>query len=89
MFGHFIITLFNLRLSWRGTEKTLSEIDRATDRAYLENSFERFERYTVPSIKNQKCRNFKWLVLFSKDTPTVYLEKIQGGGTVSSLNLYF
>lgn len=59
MFGHFIITLFNLRLSWRGTEKTLSEIDRATDRAYLENSFERFERYTVPSIKKSKMQKFQ------------------------------
>lgn len=76
MFGHFVITLFNLRLYWKGREKQLSSIDTATDKAYLDNGFNRFEKYAVPSIENQSCKNFIWLVLFSKDTPMEYVEKV-------------
>lgn len=85
MYGHFVITLFNLRLQWKGRGKSLSSLDTATDEAYLNRSFERFEKYAVPSMRNQTCKNFIWLVLFSKDTPPVYVDRIiRGGGIANS-----
>lgn len=74
--GHFVITLFNLRLKWVGRERKLTEIDTAIDVNYLENSFKRFETYAVPSIRNQTKKNIKWLVLFSQDTPIEYVKRM-------------
>lgn len=47
-------------------------VDPKTDEKYLDNRIRLFEKYTFPSIKNQTNKNFKWLVLFSDQTPEKY-----------------
>ena len=35
-----------------------------------------FEKYCLPSIKNQSCKNFEWIVLFDSMTPDRFKERI-------------
>ncbi len=44
---------------------------------WLEHRFSLFEKFCFPSITNQTCQNFKWIVLFSDITPDPFLEKIR------------
>jgi len=48
----------------------------AMDETWLAGRFKLFENYCLPSLKAQKCKNFKWLVYFDTDTPESYREKI-------------
>ena len=36
-----------------------------------------FERYCLPSLKGQTCKNFDWIVLFDSTTPERYKQKIE------------
>lgn len=68
---HFILTRFNLLL-WNkdkggGRVRTIK---------WLEHRFTLFEKYCLPSIKNQTCQDFEWLVLFDSSTPEKYKERI-------------
>lgn len=67
---HYLITMFNLRLTWGG-------VDYASDSSYLTTRFDLFEKYTFPSVKNQTNQNFEWLVLFSESTPQKFKDKIE------------
>lgn len=76
-FIHVITTRFNVPTSvWtvtRGGAKPLSE-------EWLKDRFEIFQKYCLPSFKNQSNKNFSWLVFFDVNTPENYkleIEKIQ------------
>ena len=76
-FIHVITTRFNVPTSvWtvtRGGAKPLSE-------EWLKDRFEIFQKYCLPSFKNQSNKNFLWLVFFDINTPEKYkreIEKIQ------------
>ena len=72
-FKHFIITLFNLKI-WK-EDKT----HRATQTAdWLAQRFDLFERFCLPSVAHQTNKNFTWLCLFDKDTPTDMRQRIHG-----------
>jgi hypothetical protein len=71
MANHFILTRFNLPL-WN-FDKTGS---KARTDEWLEERFELFERYCLPSVAKQTCKNFVWLVLFDENTPNRYKTKI-------------
>lgn len=43
---------------------------------WLEHRFTLFERYCLPSIKNQSCQNFDWIVLFDSNTPDRFKARI-------------
>ena len=45
---------------------------------WLEHRFLLFERYCLPSIKSQTCKDFEWIVLFDNETPEHYKDKIVG-----------
>lgn len=68
---HFILTRFNLLL-WR-QDKGGSPV-RYSD--WLEHRFALFEKYTLPSIKNQTCQEFEWIVLLDFKTPDRFKERI-------------
>lgn len=68
---HYIITRFNM--PWVKDEKHKS---KGLDSDYLRERFDIFDRYTVPSVKNQTCKNFKWLVIFDSRTPKEFIDKI-------------
>lgn len=67
----FILTRFNLYL-WKKYKKG----KKVRSREWLEHRFELFERYCLPSIKNQTCQSFEWIVLFDSTTPERLKEKI-------------
>lgn len=72
-FIHIITTRFNVPTEiWKMTrdgKKPLSD-------EWLEDRFEIFRQYCLPSFKNQSEKNFIWLVFFDKQTPAKYLKII-------------
>lgn len=73
MFQHYIITRFNLR---REDWKTTKNSEEVLSDAWLKNRFELFENYCLPSVKNQKNQNFKWLIFFDTNTPEEYKQRV-------------
>ncbi len=71
MVNHFLLTRFNLPL-W-DFDKTGGQ---ARTDEWLEERFVLFERYCLPSVAKQTCKNFTWLVLFDEHTPERYKKKI-------------
>ena len=69
---HFVLTRFNLRL-WRNDKEGRS----VRTLEWLENRFTLFEKYCLPSLANQTCKEFEWIVLFDIKTPDNYKERIQ------------
>ena len=68
---HFILTRFNLYL-WNKDKEGCP----VRTKQWLEHRFELFNRYCLPSIKNQTSQNFEWIVLFDSTTPDTFREKI-------------
>lgn len=61
---HFILTRFNLLIFNKNKEgKKVRTIK------WLEHRFMLFEKYCLPSVKNQTCQDFQWIVLFDSSTP--------------------
>ena len=76
---HFIITRFNIRANY-GCKLRNPENDpmkRILEEGYLEQRFNIFEKFTLQSIKQQTNQNFTWLILFHKQTPKKFLERIK------------
>src|ERR1700753_2394874 len=72
-YKHFIITRFNLEAAEWKHDKSGNKIH--TDE-WLQKRFELFDWFCFPSIANQSTTKFKWLVLFSVNTPDRFKEKI-------------
>ncbi len=74
----YLVTRFNIPITYGSMKSSLKGIDFATDRDYLNYRFELFERYTFPSIKNQTVQDFKWIVMFHEKTPDEFKARIEG-----------
>ena len=72
-FRHYILTRFNLPLSSRNDGTGID----VCGEEYLAYRFGLFEDYCLPSVKNQSCQNFKWLVLFDSNTPSAYKDRAE------------
>lgn len=68
---HFILTRFNLLIF--NKDKGGHNV-RST--SWLAHRFDLFERYCLPSLKNQTCQDFEWIVLFDNTTPENFKERI-------------
>ena len=68
---HFLLTRFNILL-WRQDK----EGKKVRTTKWLEHRFSLFEKYCLPSIKNQTCKDFEWIVLFDSMTPDNFKERI-------------
>ena len=68
---HLILTRFNLLL-WNKDK----EGNPVRTTKWLEHRFALFEKYCLPSIANQTCKSFEWIVLFDSSTPERFKEKI-------------
>ena len=66
-----MLTRFNILL-WRQDK----EGKKVRTIKWLEHRFSLFEKYCLPSIKNQTCQNFEWIVLFDNMTPDSFKERI-------------
>lgn len=69
---HFILTRFNLFL-WKKDKGGC----KVRTIEWLEHRFSLFEKYCLPSVKNQTCKGFEWIVLFDSKTPDEYKERIK------------
>lgn len=70
---HFLLTRFNIRSeNWKHTK---SGVDILSDE-WLDRRFDVFEKFCFPSVKNQSNQNFFWYVIFDKETPVEYQERI-------------
>lgn len=65
-FEHIILTRFNLKLECWKKDKKGNSVDTEE---WLKSRFFLFEKYCLPSIKNQTNQNFKWIVVFDHTTP--------------------
>jgi hypothetical protein len=72
-FKHVVVTRFNLR-----HEQWLKKITKrgTTMVEWLERRFEIFHRFTLPSMMNQSCKRFDWVVLFDTETPVKFKQVI-------------
>ena len=70
-FQHIILTRFNLLL-WDKAK----DGQKVRTLKWLEHRFQLFEKYCLPSIKNQTCHEFEWIILFDSVTPDNYKERI-------------
>lgn len=68
---HFILTRFNIRL-WNKDK----EGRKVRSLKWLEHRFTLFEKYCLPSLMNQTCQCFEWIVLVDSMTPDNYKTKI-------------
>ena len=68
---HFILTRFNLWL-WN-QDKSGSPV---RTRTWLDHRFSLFERFCLPSIIGQTCKDFIWIVLFDSTTPDEFKTRI-------------
>jgi hypothetical protein len=68
-FQHYIITRFNLKT---GFKPLCGEIDES----WLTHRFSLFRRFGFPSVRSQREKNFKWLVLFDAATPAKFRDEI-------------
>lgn len=73
-FEHFLLTKFNKGLYTR-SKKTGGK--RTVRDEWMTHRIRLFEKYCLPSIKNQATQDFKWLVLFDRNTPEKYRKRIE------------
>lgn len=73
---HFLLTRFNLKFN-KTTNESSPHIYEALTIDWLEDRFEIFEKYCLPSIKNQVNQNFRWIILFDIDTPIIFKKKAE------------
>lgn len=66
---HFIITSFNVDFGMKSRDQILSS-------EYLTQRFQLFNQFCYPSVFHQTNQNFKWLVFFDSETPTVFKNEI-------------
>ena len=69
---HFLLTRFNILLWTKDKEGNPVRTIQ-----WLEHRFSLFEKYCLPSVKNQTCQDFEWIILFDSKTPEKYKEKIE------------
>ena len=69
---HFLLTRFNILL-WKQDKRG----KKVRTTKWLEHRFSLFEKYCLPSIKNQTCQDFGWIVLFDSMTPDNYKARIE------------
>jgi len=70
--NHFILTRFNLLIFNKDKEG-----QKVRSASWLEHRFYLFESFCLPSLKNQTCLDFEWIVLFDSTTPERFKEKVE------------
>ena len=75
-----VLTLFNVSVKYRyyNLYKEVASNDYLYLNAdYLRRRFELFEKYTFSSFASQTSSDFRWIVMFHKDTPKEFIECIE------------
>lgn len=72
-FKHILITRFNLPKRWDSDKKGNAILDTS----WLEERFELFETFCLPSIIGQTCKEFEWWVYFDEKTDKILKKRIE------------
>lgn len=72
-FDHYILTRFNV--NWLKNTRTDKNGIPVNSHEWLNQRIGLFEKYCYPSMINQTCQNFKWLIVFDPATPSDILSK--------------
>jgi len=71
---HFLLTRFNLKnKNWT---KTNNGVHKGLTEQWLDQRFDLFKTYCLPSVINQTNKNFVWILIFDVDTPLKYQKEI-------------
>lgn len=76
IFTHYIITRFNIVQNWLVECNSRMRQSTIQTQEWLLKRFTLFEKYCFPSVMNQTCDNFVWLVLFDEGTPQEFMSRI-------------
>lgn len=71
-YKHIVLTQFNLKLYTTDKNNQQCHTDE-----WLRTRFEYFEHYCLPSMMQQTCDNYYWMVFFDQDTPDEYKSRIK------------
>lgn len=76
--NHLLMTRYNIPVKFgsQGAEWDPLDPDYLSQRQRL------FERFCIPSVLRQRCKDFRWIVFFHPDTPTKYTDVLDGIATV-------
>ncbi|QYO63849.1 glycosyltransferase [Leptolyngbya sp. 7M] len=72
-FQHILITRFNVKATRITKDKNQKPV--LTD-DWMKKRLKLFSNYCLPSIANQTCKNFKWLIYFDSETKPEYKQKL-------------
>jgi hypothetical protein len=70
-FKHFLVTRFNVK----PVNDKLQVVDKIYTDEWIEKRLNLFREYCLPSILNQDCNNFHWLIYLDKDTKDKYKDE--------------
>jgi len=69
MYEHYLITRFNVfTKGWRTTHADV------VNKEWQDKKIEFFEKYSLPSVRKQICKNFKWIILVNNVTDKRYID---------------
>jgi hypothetical protein len=83
-YSHFIITQFNLRNFPKSNNN-----DYENWLQWTRNRIEIFKDYCLPSVLNQDCKSFCWLLYFDADTPQEFTEFLNCLRSYSFINICY
>lgn len=80
-FQHFLLTRFNVGLysgaeSAELTDRSGEQPSKDPD-GWMDHRLKLFEKYCIPSVKNQSNKKFNWLVVFDEKTPSRFKNRIE------------
>jgi hypothetical protein len=75
-FHHFILTRFNCSNSRSSNDREVAIRSRP---GWMEERFELFEHYCLPSVLAQTNQDFEWRIYFDRHTPEEHLERARRG----------
>lgn len=74
-FAHFLVTRFNVPLHLDVAPRHQPG-NKGLTPEWLGPRFELFERFCLPSVRGQTCRNFTWFIYMSTSTPAVFRDRL-------------
>jgi hypothetical protein len=81
---HFVLTQFNLKNFPKSNNN-----DYESWLNWTRNRIELFKEYCLPSIINQSCKTFSWLLFFDADTPEEFTEFTDELSSYSFINICY
>ena len=75
-YNHYIFTRFNLLDDFDGLKTIYNNPDVPDPDEWMEHRMELFRKFTLPSMQQQTCQDFKWLLSFAPETPPRYIEEV-------------